>query len=140
VFRLLENYGYQLEWSDEWSTCQECGKAVRMQPDCYGWQPSYFIMNCELFCKDCCPMEEYLESLEDNPRTALNDHVNPEDYGYVKLEGDFENGFHPGQNANPKEIFARLKAAGHKRLLFNIDGVGQFDISFSIWKKVEEVQ
>jgi hypothetical protein len=141
VTRLLENYGYEIEWSDEWSTCQECGKAIRMSPDSYGWQPSYFIMNdCELFCTACCPMEEYLESLEDNPRTALNDHIDPADYGYEKLEGDFENGFHPGQNDNTKEIYKRLHDQGHKRLLFNIDGVGQFDISFSIWKKVEEVQ
>lgn len=137
VTDLLEKYGYSIEWEDEWSTCEECGKAVRTSPDSYGWQPSYFIMNdCELFCKDCVPMDEYLESLEDKPTRALNDHVNPADYGYVKLEGDFENGFHPGQNANPREIYKRLHDAGHKRLLFNIDSVGQFDMYFSIWEKV----
>lgn len=136
VTDLLERYGYEIEWSDEWSTCQECGKAVRTSPDSYGWQPSYFIMNdCELFCVDCCPIEEYLEGIEDNPRRALNDHISPADYGYIKLEGDFENGFHPGQNDNPTAIYKRLHEAGHKRLLFNIDGVGQFDIRFSIWKK-----
>jgi len=139
VTDLLEKYGFAIEWEDEWSTCQDCGKAVRTSPDSYGWQPSYFILNeCELFCRDCAPMDEYLESLEDNPRRALNDHINPANYGYIKLEGEFENGFHPGQNDNPKDIYARLHAQGHKRLLFNIDSVGQFDMQFSIWKKDEE--
>jgi hypothetical protein len=138
VHRLLEQYGYELEWEDEWSTCSDCGKALRTSPDSYGWQPSYFIMHeCELLCKDCCPMEEYLEGLEDNPRQALNDHIDPSDYGYVKLEGDFENGFY-GRSDNPTAIYKRLHDAGHKRLLFNIDGVGQFDTTFSIWEKVTE--
>ena len=137
VDTLLESMGYEIEWSDEWSTCGNCGKAFRISSDSYGWQPSYFLVNeCEELCKDCCDIPEYLESLEDNPRKAVNDHISPADYGYVKLEGNFENGFHPGQNDDPRKIYKRLHELGHKRLLFNIDSVGQFDISFSIWKKV----
>jgi hypothetical protein len=83
-------------------------------------------------------MRDSIEGLEDNPRKALNDHISPADYGYRKLEGDFENGFHPGQNDNPTEIYKRLHAQGKKRLLFSIDSVGQFDMSFSIWEKVVE--
>jgi len=139
VQRMLERYGYELEWEDEWTTCSDCGKALRTSADSYGWQPSYFwASDCEMVCIDCLDVESYLESLEDNPRKALNDHISPEDYGYIKLEGDFENGFHPGQNDKPTDIYKRLHAAGHKRLLFNIDGVGQFDISFSIWEKKPE--
>lgn len=26
---LLENYGFAIEWNDEWSTCEECNRAVR---------------------------------------------------------------------------------------------------------------
>lgn len=135
---LLEAYGYAIEWEDEWSTCSSCGNAFRTSPDSYGWQPSYFELDGELLCKECVPMEEYLETLEDRPTHAVNDHIDPADYGYVKLEGDFENGFHPGQNDNPREIYKRLHAAGHKRLIFNIDSVGQFDLQFSIWKKATE--
>jgi hypothetical protein len=136
---LLGELGYQIEWSDEWTCCSECGKALRISPDSYRWQPSYFLVNeCEELCIECVDMEEYLESLEGNPRRALNDHINPADYGYVKLEGDFESGLHPGQNSNPKMIFERLKAAGHKRLLFNIDEASQFYITFSIWEKKQE--
>ncbi len=138
VHRLLESYGYELEWEDEWTTCSDCGKALRTSADSYGWQPSYFwVSDCEMVCIDCLDVPAYLETLEDNPRKALNDHISPADYGYQKLEGEFENGFHPGQNDNPSEIYKRLHAAGHKHLLFNIDSVGQFDVQFSIWEKVE---
>ncbi len=135
VDTILEHYGYSVEWEDEWSTCGDCGKAVRTSPDSYQWQPSYFIFGeCDFLCKDCCPMQEYLESLEDKPTRALNDHINPADYGYVKLEGEFENGMHPGQNDNPRTIYKRLHESGHKRLLFNIDEASQFYFRFSIWE------
>ena len=133
---ILERYGFAIEWEDEWCFCANCGKALRSNADSYMWQPS-FIRNYETgeeFCHDCFS-EDDIATHEDNPRTALNDHIDPAEYGYEKLEEDFENGWHPGQNDDPKKIFERLKAAGHKRLLFVIDSVGQFDMRFSIWKK-----
>ena len=135
---ILERMGYECEWEDEWSTCSGCGKAIRTSADSYCWQPSYFDFDCELLCRECVDMEEYLENLEDDPNKALNDHVDPADYGYEKLEGDFENGFHPGQNADPKTIFAAWQEKGYTRLLFCIDDVGQFDIGFSIWRKIAD--
>jgi hypothetical protein len=137
TFDLLEQYGFECEWEDEWTTCGGCGKALRTSPDSYSWQPSYFELNGELTCIECTDIEAYLETLENNPRRAVNDHINPADYGYIKLEGDFENGWHPGQNDDPKEIFKRLQAAGHKRLLFNIDSVSQFYITFEVYEKIE---
>ena len=137
---LLERYGYAIEWEDEWDTCANCGKAFRSQADSYGWQPSY-ISNAETgerFCHDCFS-EDDIASFEDNPRRALNDHIDPAEYGYEKIEGDFESGWYHGQTDNPQEIYDRLVAAGHKRILFVIDSVGQFDLNFSAWKKkVEE--
>lgn len=135
TFQLLEQYGYECEWSDEWTTCSDCGKALRTSPNSYSWRPSYFELDGELTCLECTDVEAYLETLEDNPRRALNDHISPADYGYVKLEGDFESGLHPGQNDNPRDIYKRLHETGHKRLLFRIDAVGQFETSFSVWKK-----
>jgi hypothetical protein len=91
VTALLEQYGYAIEWSDEWYTC-ECGKAVRTTADSYSWQPSYVMLHeCEIVCLDCLNGDagEYLESLEDNPSTALNlPSINPADYGYeLKTDG-----------------------------------------------------
>src|ERR1700733_2652991 len=45
VYNLLGKAGYALEWSDEWSTCNDCGNAVRTSADSYSWQPFYAIVN-----------------------------------------------------------------------------------------------
>jgi hypothetical protein len=134
---LLERAGFEIEWEDEWTTCGGCGKALRTSPDSYSWQPSYFEFQGEITCLECTDIPAYLETLENNPRRAVNDHIDPADYGYVKLEGNFENGLHEGMNDDPREIFKRLQAAGHKHLLFNIDSVNQFYITFEVYSKVE---
>jgi hypothetical protein len=136
---LLERIGYSIEWEDEWCRCDNCGKALRTSPDSYSWQPSYIenIETGERYCHDCFT-EDDIATFEDNPGRALNDHINPADYGYEKIEDGFESGWYPGQNANPKEIYARLVANGHKRILFVIDSTGQFDLRFSVWKKKTE--
>lgn len=139
---ILERYGFAIEWSDEWTTCEECGRAVRTSADSYGWQPSYaLVREYSIVCVDCLKndAESYLESLENHPTRALNLlDIDPVTYGYVKVEGNLENGLHPGQNDNPHQIYARLHPK-YPRLLFRVDGVGQFDIGFSVWAK-EEVQ
>jgi hypothetical protein len=39
VSEKLDSLGVSLEWSDEWTTCEGCGKAVRTTPESYSWQP-----------------------------------------------------------------------------------------------------
>jgi hypothetical protein len=54
VAKAFELLGCEIEWSDEWTTCQECGRMVRTEPDCWHWKPSYVIRNeCELLCLEC---------------------------------------------------------------------------------------
>ena len=139
---ILERYGYELEWEDEWATCGNCNKAVRTSPDSHGWQPSFAIENnCEITCIECLKdsPESYLESLEDKPTKALNlPGIDPAECGYIQLKDGFESGLHPGQNDNPKEIYKSLREQGHTRILFQIDSVRQFDTSFSVWEKTPD--
>jgi hypothetical protein len=140
---LLERYGYACEWSDEWSTCEDCGKAVRTSPDSYGWGPSYVILNeCSIVCVKCLldndsAVEEYLKGMENRTSNAINIDIDPARYGYVELQHGFESGFHPGQNDDPKAIMRKLRETGETRpLVCKIDDRGQFDIGFSVWAKV----
>jgi len=137
---LLEKAGYVLEWEDEWSTCSDCGRAIRTQPDSYSWMPDYLLGDGEILCNDCADWPEYLRGIENDPRKACMDHIDPEEYGYVRLseEGEYENGFHPGQDDNPEKILERLHARGHRNVLFRVSGVGQFDVSFEAWERPEE--
>jgi hypothetical protein len=37
--RDLEALGYAIEWSDEWSVCEDCNRAFRTEPDSFDWRP-----------------------------------------------------------------------------------------------------
>lgn len=135
AIRLLEEYGYETEWDDEWYVC-ECGAAFRTQPNCYSWQPSYAEVDGEMWCLDCAlaHAEEYLEGLENKPTKALNiTGINPEDYGYTRLDNEYESGLY-GTNDDPEKIFKSL-APYHSRILFQIDSVEQFRFTFVVWVK-----
>ncbi len=137
AYDLCEQAGYALEWSDEWSTCGDCGKAVRTSPDSYGWQASYVLLNeCEIVCVNCIDWSDYLSSIEDDAHKAVRSSCDPSQFGYrlASSAGEFENGFHPGQNDKPADILKRLHAAGHNRIVFRISGVGQFDVEFEAWE------
>ena len=51
--KLFERLGCAIEWSDEWSTCSDCGAIVRTSPDGMWWQPSYYLGDGELLCDGC---------------------------------------------------------------------------------------
>jgi hypothetical protein len=51
----LAKLGIETEWSDEWVSCDECGKLIRTQPDSHNWEPSYFLPegSSEVLCQHC---------------------------------------------------------------------------------------
>lgn len=143
VTDILERAGFECEWSDEWSTCDECGKLVRTSPDCYDWQRSYIVMNeCEIVCLECVNWEEYLETIEDSPSSACMRACDPGKFGYQRISqpAEYENGFHPGQNDDPEKILAALQEKGHSRVIFRIPETSQFYITFEVWEKIPEAE
>src|SRR5262245_2729049 len=62
---LLEKAGWACEWSDEWTTCDACQKAIRTEPDSFCWEPSYAVgeHDGEVLCKACW-LEEYPQEIE----------------------------------------------------------------------------
>ena len=144
VFDKLESLGYSCEWSDEWATCCECGKAVRTSPNSYDWQPSYIIMHeCELLCLECADPVEYYESIENTPgKAASNEFAYKypiENYGYTQVNDDaYTNGLYPGHNDDPKKILSDLLSNDPTgRYIFALDYTSQFEIGFSVYRKNE---
>jgi hypothetical protein len=137
---LLERAGYALEWSDEWTTCSNCNKALRTSPDSYDWQPAYTQDDSGIYCFECTDWQQYLESLEDNPHTACFARCNPAEYGYVRLSepGEYENGYHSGQNDNPQQILTDLHKQGKRHIIFRIPEKSQFYISFEVGQRTPE--
>jgi hypothetical protein len=71
---VLERAGYAIEWSDEWSTCEDCGKAVRTSPNGWDWSPYYaesLISEDSMVCLDCYTPDEP-DSDEDTQEDTTN--------------------------------------------------------------------
>ena len=132
------------EWgfSDEYDTCSNCGKAVRTSPDSYGWQPDFFnFRDGDMLCRDCIrehAAEEYIEEHINRNKLLNTWIVNPEDHDWTKLDLDYENGLHPGQNDDPRKIIQVLKAEGIDVLFTG--SVGQFDVNFSPWVRIQVLE
>jgi hypothetical protein len=141
VAKLLEKRGVELEWEDEWATCDHCGKAVRTKPESYSWRRYFAQDDNGITCGDCINADptSYLESLEGKADSCLTISLDLEKHGYVLLEGGFEHGFQHGQDAEPVLIAEALQDQGVTRFLFDLDSTGQFDISFSVWVHQSEI-
>lgn len=133
--KALERMGVELEWDDEWTQCADCGKLVRTQANSYGWTQSYWDSDDGAVCHECLKADPsaYLESLEGNASSADTMSFDLTEHGYEQVETDLEHGFHSGQDASPTVIAESLAKRGVTRFIFQIDDVGQFDISFSLY-------
>ena len=126
-------------FDDEWTECTECQRAVRTQPDGYGWQPDYVDLDGALVCKACCQEDpgEYIGSFHNDPDRMLNvDVADPAEHGWVKVDIRFERGMHPGQAADPTRISNLLKTRDIDHLYTGQPG--QFDVTFWVWVPKDE--
>jgi len=145
----LERIGVELEWSDEWTTCGECYRALRTQGDSYGWTMFGAFTGDGYTCQDCMKADPnaYLtdtgygnEEYINNSRNAVTWLTGAElkAIGFTQWAPNdpqsYENGWHPGQTDDPKEILKEITETGEwAETVFLIDSVGQFDIRFSAW-------
>lgn len=144
AFDLLET-----EWQDEWITDSE-NRAFRCSPDCYGWQASWFYHDGEVVPYDESDGHEGADLLEwldgygfvhnngDSVELkAVPSCISPERLSpFAELvRDDMETGFHPGQNDRPEKF---LKTAPEGRYLFRIQGKGQFEIRWEVYRVKEE--
>jgi hypothetical protein len=139
VGKLFEKMGIECEWDDEWSVCDHCSKLIRIQPDSYGWTPSYHFsdIDCDLSCLECIKEDaaSYLEEFEGDSQKAnpIKD-IDPSDYGYIKVNNrQYTTGLYFGQTDSPEDIARELEKSGINRYLFNLDESGQFHTKWSVY-------
>jgi hypothetical protein len=137
---LFEKLGYAVEWEDEWSVCRDCGKAFRTKPDCYSWTPHYAtIGECSQVCLDCIAENpsDYLDDCLNNPCKAVMPDIDLEANGFRKMDEEYCSGYHPGQTDKPHDIAKQLEQSGYRDYVFQISDVGQFEVHFSVWLKID---
>lgn len=124
-----------IAFNDEYSTCSDCYgviKTIHYDPNDY-WIGDGFIRCATCTIKDS---ESYIEYLVDNPR-CVNTIVNLEELGFVRLDGQYENGLHVGQNDDPVSILEKLLSENRDReFIFNLVDCSPFTVSFDIFYRV----
>jgi len=142
VARILEKLGLELEWCDEWTECSECFKLVRTSGDSYEWTRSYVESEYGSVCLECVESdpEPYVEPMigEAGQAWTLCTSMLTE-CGFEEYVGGFEHGLHPGQDSSPVEIAGRLAEHDVTDFVFVLDSVGQFDATFSVWVRTEDL-
>lgn len=157
--RLFEEAGAAILWCDEVDQCAECYGAIDTSPHSYGHRPEYvrlddgaaICISCLLYADPDRPEEgysdllaDYLAQYEDDASRAVPYHITEEileELGYRKLPnpntpsftGDYETGWHPGQDDSPGAVFDYRQRQGYRRLLFRISSHGQFDTRWQAW-------
>lgn len=135
---LAKEQGYELEWGDEWDTCQKCGLAVRTSPNSYSWQAAFWrAEEGDLTCESCVLKHyssEYVQAMTNNPTHAITLDIDLKKHGLRQVnQAAFESGLHHGQNDDPRTVYTTLRKAGVNEVVFSVGSVGQFDIAFSVW-------
>lgn len=133
------------EWgfSDEYTTCSDCGQVIRTEPDSYHWQPDYYVGDGFIACNRCFNeesdyQEAYIEEKINQPRNAVNGLMTEEQIealGFTKLNEDYQSGWYD-RSDNPQEIYDNLSDR-FEEILFFIDGVGQFHVDFGVFVRGE---
>lgn len=143
LWKALERIGVECANSDEVDRCYDCGKMIETRATHYGWQARYLTDDeGQRVCFDCLDVsdDEVLDEFGyiDNPEKAIPDvlarHL-PE-WGWAPYNGTYENGWHPGQDDKPTEIFDKIKEKKPEvSVVFRLDEVSQFYIRFTAWTK-----
>lgn len=105
-----------VEWgfSDEYTTCSNCGNIIKTSPDCYAWQPDYTEDDYGYLCKDCSDIEDSIAKTQDKidrnktPNSLLSFFELPDEFTRIPNPYDrgeykscWENGLHHGMNDDP---------------------------------------
>jgi hypothetical protein len=138
----LERRGFTLQYQDEWVTDNR-GYAYRCTGDCYEWKPYYLAVEGEIIGgdkieEDRKTQEWYIENfLLNDPENACIFRIDLSEHGFVKCnEDEYEIGFHPGQNDNPREILEKAQETWPDHdFVFGKLRAEQFQLSFNLYRR-----
>jgi hypothetical protein len=140
----LEAQGLSFEWYDEWVVDWENGgKAYRTTGDSYGWQPSLVVTDDGEMLTPDDDLETWVEWATEDPSarcipSTIAGGADVEALGFTRHNGQFENGWHPGQTDDPRAIVSALREryGDEVKIVFTLDSTGQFDVAFSAYYRV----
>ncbi len=150
----------KLLWDDEWSGCDDCNKAVRIQPDSYDWEPNFVtFLDGTLVCQKCITdlydvySDAILELYICNQNSTVYKLAPSWLYPFFELKGFtcldqnnecriFESGLHEGQSDSPEKVMAQIHSiyTNTVDIIFIGTAKSQFDLNWNTLLKVKEVE
>lgn len=135
--------GIIMVFSDEYTTCSDCGNVIRTEPNSYHWQPDFYVGDGFIACNDCFNntedyQEAYIAERVNNPKHAINGLLTEqqiENLGFERVGREFEDGWHH-VNDDPQAIYDELSER-YEEVLFYINNVEQFGINFIVFVRGE---
>lgn len=155
--RWLEENDCETGFTDEWDECQVCYRGIYTTPRNYGHEPNWVLEEYGLTCQDCWlenpQTEEFINCGMNRPKAIYPWMLETfKKMGFQCLGEDddscqvFESGWHLGQNDTPAGALEQLLEAfpgfNHEipgdrlEYLFLINSIGQFDVDWSIWYRI----
>ena len=141
----LEEAGYELEWSDEWTIDYNNDKAYRTSPSSYHWEPQWILSEgggyifpddgADAFIEECA-MTDW-----NQPMRCLPSSIHKQDLldaGYVMFRDKLESGWHAGQTDDPETFAKQAFKEGAERVVFRKAENSQFYIVFECWARKPE--
>jgi len=139
IEQAMRDANIELEWSDEWYVDWENGgKAWRITPDCYQWQPSIHFGDGYVLTPDD-DIDAWIAEMVNDPTKALNQaQVKANKLTAAGFEPwpdedtHYEHGWHPGQTADPTKVYDDIRRINGDDVdvIFHIDETSQFYIKF----------
>lgn len=126
---LYKAIGDDCGFSDEYTTCGNCGEVIRTSPDSYSWVADYAVQDCEIHCNKCIDRPQYLENLVNNFKNANTILEEQEilDAGFTRLD-DYEAGWY-GRYDNPEAVYNSFSDE-YREIVFSITSQGQFETDY----------
>ena len=136
VLSIIEENGFDIEWSDEWVCDNDNEKIYRSQPDSYSWEPSYFIVDGEVH--GISDNEElYLSTMINEPHRLVSASVDLIKYGFVDIEEACRETGMYGTYEDPKDVFDKFKDE-YAEMVVQTCSIGQFAINWKVWGRNED--
>jgi len=130
-------------YSDEYTTCCDCGTVIRTSPTHATWKPDFWLNTYEgeLLCNECTKEDAnaYFEWYAKEVIEGVA-HVcipNPGEHGFTKVIEDLEYGYHPGQNDDPKKLLA-WASKNNFEIAFDVRQ-NPFTATFDVWLRGQPV-
>jgi len=108
--------GFEYGFSDEYTTCIECGNSLRIAPDSYSWTQPLWLNDEGYVCDECADSGRFDEQILEEYRSVERSIPECIDLSRLKLvkvnDESFQNGFYEHMKDEPGAIIKPLSENG----------------------------